>query len=334
LSLDRSSGELRPAAAQSSGRRTELPSATIIVPKPGGIAVAIKSQGGLLFLLPALALFAFFVVYPIVYSVQASFLDWDGINPGHSVGFSNYTDLLTNDQVFRTVLRNSAYWIFLTIFPQMLIGFGLALMLNSALRGRTIYRAIFYLPAIISPVVVGMIWRRIYDPSTGIAGSVAGATGIHFFGIGLLGDPNWAIFACILVNVWQWTGFSMLLYLAGLQGLDQEVLDAAEVDGATVWQRIRYVIWPLLRGVHVTLILLGIIGSLKTFELIYVLTEGGPNHASEMLPTYTFREAFVNSHVGYAATISIMLLVISIGASMLFVRTFGTGSLAGGDKTV
>jgi multiple sugar transport system permease protein/raffinose/stachyose/melibiose transport system permease protein len=335
VGLDRISGKLRPAAAQTRGRRAvTTPAAGGAMPRSGGITAAVKSQGGLLFLAPAMALFALFVIYPIAYSIQASFLDWDGINPGHSVGFSNYVNILTDDPVFRTVLRNSAFWIFLTIFPQMFTGFGLALMLNTALRGRNIYRAIFYLPAIISPVVVGMIWRRIYDPSTGIAGSVADATGIHFFGIGLLGDPHWAIFACILVNIWQWTGFSMLLYLAGLQGLDQEVLDAAEVDGATVWQRIRYVIWPLLRGVHVTLILLGIIGSLKTFELIYVLTEGGPNHASEMLPTYTFREAFVNSHVGYAATISIMLLVISIGASMLFVRAFGTGSLGGEDRTV
>jgi raffinose/stachyose/melibiose transport system permease protein len=312
--------------------RDSRPGVEVPAREGSAIAVAIRNQQNLLFLLPAMALFAVFVLYPIVYSVQASLLEWDGINAGRWVGLSNYVELLTDDEVFRTILRNSAFWIFLTIFPQMGIGFALAMMLNSRLRGRNVYRAIFYLPAIISPVVVGIVWRKVYDPSTGLFGAVAGETGIGFFNTGFLGDPDWAIFACIVVNVWQWTGFSMLLYLAGLQGIDQEILDASEVDGTTTWQRVRYVIWPLLRGVHVTLILLGIIGSLKTFELIYVLTEGGPNHASEMLPTYTFREAFVNSHVGYASTVSIMLLVIAIGASMLFVRVFGTGSLAGGDR--
>lgn len=298
------------------------------------MTATLQRQQGWVYVLPAMALFAIFVLYPIVYNVQASFLDWDGINPGHSVGFSNYVDLIAHDPVFKTVLKNSVLWIFLTIFPQMFIGFALAVMVNQRLRGRNVYRAIFYLPAIISPIVVGMIWRKIYDPSTGLLGALADSTGLSFLGGGPLGDPSWAIFACILVNVWQWTGFSMLLYLAGLQGIEQEILDAAEVDGTSTWQRIRYIIWPLLRGVHTSLILLGIIGSLKTFELIYVLTDGGPNHASEMLPTYTFRQAFTEYHVGYAATISVMLLVISIGASMLFVRLFGTGSRAGGERTI
>src|SRR3954453_12189182 len=118
--------------------------------------VALQRQQGWLYVIPAMALFAVFVLYPIVYNVQASFLDWDGINPGHSVGFANYVDLVAHDPVFRTVLKNSVLWIFLTIFPQMFIGFALAVMVNQRLRGRNVYRAIFYLPAIISPIVVGM----------------------------------------------------------------------------------------------------------------------------------------------------------------------------------
>lgn len=295
---------------------------------------ALKRQQGLLFVAPAMALFAVFVLYPLVYNFQASFLSWDGINVGHSVGLGNYRELILDDPVFRRILKNSVLWILLTIFPQMGIGFLLALMVSQRLRGTNAYRAIFYLPAIVSPIVVGTIWTKIYDPAIGLFGAIYASTGIGFFNQSLPGDATWSIYACIFVNVWQWTGFSMLMYIAGLQGIDEDVLDAASIDGTGPFQRIRYVIWPLLRGVHTSLILLGIIGSLKTFELIFVLTNGGPDHTSEMLPSYTYLQAFENQRVGYAATISVVLVVISIGASMLFVRLFGMGSIGSGERTL
>lgn len=280
-------------------------------------------QEGLVFVLPTLVMFFVFVLYPIFYIFQASTMEWNGITPGVFVGLNNFIQLFTKDRIFHITLRNSFYWTFLTIFPQMFLGFALAMMVNSKVRGRVIYRAIFYMPAIISPIVIGIIWQRIYNPFGGLLADIAKLTGLTFLKQAYLADPKIAIFSCILVNVWQWTGFSMLLYLAGLQGLSQDVLDAASVDGANLWQRIRYVIWPMLKHVHLTLILLGVIGTLQTFALIFMLTKGGPNHASEMMPTYIFLKAFQLQSMGYASAISVILLILALSLSIFQVRVLG-----------
>jgi raffinose/stachyose/melibiose transport system permease protein len=303
-------------------------------PRGGGSAggsLAGERLVGVAFLLPTLLLFAVFVLYPIVFDVQASTLRWDGVNAGQFVGVDNYRQLFA-DPVFYTTLVNSAWWILLTIVPQAVIGFLLAYALNRRLRGRVVYRAIFFVPAILSPVVVGIVWQRILDPFNGVLAHIGRTTGWEFLTASYLGDPKTAIFAVIAVNVWMWTGFSMLFYLAGLQLVDASVIEAARIDGASQFQLITRILFPLLRSTHLSLLLLGIIGSLKTFELVYVLTEGGPNHASEMLPTYTFKQAFQLQSVGYGATISVVLLVIAIVSSLSMVRVFGAGFLKGADR--
>ncbi len=283
------------------------------------------------FIAPTALLFATFVVYPIVYNLQASTLDWDGINAGTWVGLGNYERLLS-DPVFGLTMRNSAWWILLTVFPQAVIGFSLAWVLNTKLRGRTVYRAIFFVPAILSPVVVGIVWQRLLDPFNGVLAQVGRAIGVEALTRPYLAEPDTAIFAVIAVNVWMWSGFSMLFYLAGLQLLDRAVLEAARIDGATGFQLISRVVLPLLKPTHLSLVLLGIIGSLKTFELVYMLTEGGPNHASEMLPTYTFKQAFQLQSVGYGSTISVVLLIVAIGSSLTMLRVFGAGFITGEQK--
>lgn len=284
---------------------------------------ALRTLTNFLYILPALLLFVIFVLYPVIYIVQASLLDWNGISQGTFIGLDNYVKLFTNDRAFALSIRNSIYWIFLTIFPQMFLGFFLALLLNGPVWGRNLYRAIFYLPAIISPVVIALIWRRIYNPFGGLLADIAGRTGIDFLSQPFLSDTTWAIFAVIAVNIWQWTGWSMLLYLAGLQGIDQEMLDAADVDGVNRWQRVRHILWPLLNHVHSTLILLGVIGALQTFALVYVMTDGGPNNATMMLPVYIFRSAFMLANMGYASAISVVLLVLALILSILQVRFLG-----------
>ena len=181
---------------------------------------------GLLFLLPALVLFAVFVVYPIVYNVQASTLDWDGVNPGTFIGFDNYVKLV-QDPTFLITLRNSAYWIPLTIVPQALIGFLLALALNRGIFASTVYRAIFFIPAILSPVVVGIVWQRIMDPFNGVFSSVGKATGLDWLGGNFLSDPNTAIFAVLATAIWATTGFVIVIFLSALRNVDAELVDAA-----------------------------------------------------------------------------------------------------------
>ncbi len=285
---------------------------------------------GLAFLVPAMALFLLFVVYPIIYNFQASTLRWDGVNAGVFVGLGNFVQLF-QDPILLTTLRNSGYWIVLTIVPQAVIGFLLASLLNRRLAGRAVYRAIFFTPAILSPIVVGYVWGRLLDPSTGVIASIGSATGTDLSS-DWLGNPNTAIFAVIFVNVWMWTGFSMLFYLSGMQLIDNSLLEAARIDGASAFQTTTRITLPLLRSTHLSLLLLGIIGSLKTFELVYVLTQGGPNHATEMLPTYAFLQAFQLQSVGYAATISVVLLLVAVISSLSMVRVFGGGFITGDER--
>ncbi len=289
------------------------------VPRPWSLKKMVSKNLGLLFVAPALVLFFIFVLYPIFYVFRASLLDWNGVSQGIYIGLKNYITLFTEDRAFKLSLRNSLYWIFLTIFPQMFLGFILAYILNSRIIGRNILRAIFYMPAIISPVVIGIVWQRIFNPFGGLISDIGRTTGMNFLIQPYLADPKLSIFSCISVNVWRWTGFSMLMYLAGLQGLQKEVMDAAAVDGVNLWQRIRYIIWPMLRNAHLTLILLGVIGTLKEFALVFMLTRGGPNHASEMLPTYIFLKAFPLQSMGYASAISVVLLLLALGLTLFLV---------------
>lgn len=283
------------------------------------------------FVLPALILFAVFVAYPIFYNLQASTLQWNGASDGTFVGLGNYGELL-RDPVFRKTLVNSALWIPLTIVPQALIGLAFALMLDQPLRFRNVYRALLFIPAVLSPVVVGIVWSQILDPNHGTFATVARALGFDSLQLNFLGDPDTALFAVMAVNIWMFTGMSMLFYLAGLQLIDHSLFEAAKIDGASFLQRTTRITFPLLRTTHLTLLLLGIIGSLKAFELIYVMTSGGPFHATEMLPTYAFKQGFQVHEVGYASAISVALLVIAVGAALLMTRVFGAGFLTGEKK--
>ena len=235
----------------------------------------------------------------------------------------NYIEIFTDDRAFGLAIRNAFLWTFLTIFPQMLLGFLLAFILTSGIPLQNLFRVIFFMPAIISPVVLGIVWQRIYNPFGGLLADIGLETGARFLIQPYLADPKIAIYSTIAVNVWQWTGFSMLMYVAGLQGLPDEVLNAAEVDGANGRQRIQHIILPLLRHVHLTLILLGVIGTLQTFALVYMLTKGGPNHATEMLPTYIFQQAFTLQSMGYASALAVVLLVMALSASIFQVRVLG-----------
>ena len=205
----------------------------------------------------------------------------------------------------------------------MFLGFILAYLLNSRIPGGTLFRAIFYVPAIVSPVVIGTVWQRIYNPFGGFLSDLGFAVGWRFLQQPFLTDFHTAIFAVIVVNVWQWTGFSMVLYLAGLQGVPSEIIEAAQLEGARRWQIAGKIVWPMLRHVHLTLILLGVIGTLQTFPLIYTLTHGGPNHATEMLPNYIFQEAFRLQSMGYASALSVVLLVLCLGLSVVQVKFLG-----------
>lgn len=285
---------------------------------------------GFAFLIPALSLFGVFVFYPAFYIFYAALFDWDGVNEGVFIGLGNFHQIFTSDAPFWIAMRNALYWAPLTIVPQMLLGFLIAFLLEIRTAFVPFFRALFYLPAIVSPVVIGIVWQRIYNPFGGLLSDIGFATGLKFLAFPFLADTQTAIFAVIVVNIWQWMGFSMLMYIAGMKGISREILEAARLDGISTRQTAIYVAWPMLRHVHLTLVLLGIIGTLQTFPLIYIMTKGGPNHATEMLPNYIFQQGFILQNMGYASALSVVLLVLSLGLSIFQVRVLGARFSFGG----
>ena len=278
---------------------------------------------GLLFVSPALILFLVFVLYPTFYIVYASLFRWDGLNPGIYCAAAE----LCEDAYRRPgVLAGRAQCGLLGAaddpaadapgFPDRLrADLGRAgpdgaardlLHAGHHLAGGDRHR----LAAHLQPVRRAALGRGLRHRR-------------QWLTVPFLSDTNIAIFAVIAVNVWQWTGFSMLLYIAGLQGVPEELIDAAKIAGANTRQTVRHVIWPMLRHVHLTLILLGVIGTLQTFPLIYMMTSGGPNHATETLPNYIFLQAFKLQSMGYASALSVVLLLLALGLSLFQVRVLG-----------
>jgi raffinose/stachyose/melibiose transport system permease protein len=258
--------------------------------------------------LPALVLFGLFIVYPLVSGVTYSFTDWDGYSPEkHWVGFDNFVRLVT-DQTFLSVLGNTfIYGIGSTVLQQIL-GLGLALALNRRMRGRSAARAIIYLPVLVSPVVMGTFYYLLFQYNSGTLNDIV----VAFGGTrqAWLSSAGAGVAIIVAVNTIQFVGTSMMIYLAGLQSIAPEYVEASTLDGADAWQRFRYVVLPLLQPAFATSVVLNLIGGLKLFDVIQVLTGGGPGTSTSSVSTLIGRTYFLNQAAGYSAAMGIALFVI------------------------
>ena len=266
---------------------------------------------GYAFTAPALVL-VFGVVYAgVVYTGYTSTLDWDGISPTpEQVGLDNYR-ALASDDLFWLTLRHLLIFFALTIPVQMALGFMIALLLQTRVAGSMLVKACIFVPVVLAPAVVGSAFRQILA-ADGALNQALDAVGLGALSHPWLADPSTALFAVAAINVWQWTGFSFILYQAALSQVDGEVLEAARLDGASVSRTVLSIIAPLLRGTHITLLVIGCIGSLKTFDLVYVLTGGGPARSTELLTTYLYSRTVVQFDVGYGAALTVVLLMFSV----------------------
>ncbi|PTE08199.1 sugar ABC transporter permease [Mesorhizobium helmanticense] len=275
-----------------------------------------------LFALPATLLFVVFVAYPILWVAGQSLYIRSGSGVSSFAGLANYVTVL-GDPTFWIVVRNMLLWGVITIPVQMLIGGLLAYFIERhthALRG--FFRTMFFLPVVTSVSVISLVWVQIYAPYYGIAQEYLKHVGFVMM-TSPIGDPKMAIYALILVNIWQWTGFSMLMYIAGIANLPSEVLDAARVDGARGWRLAVYVIVPMLAPATKSLLLLGVIGTLQTFPIVHLMTGGGPNRASEVFGTFIFKQSFVLGDTGSGAALSVIVLVVALVLSLLQIVTLG-----------
>ncbi|MBV8212114.1 MAG: sugar ABC transporter permease [Verrucomicrobia bacterium] len=273
------------------------------------------------FLAPALVIYSVVVVYPMLYSAYLSLFRWDGVAPKKVfVGFQNYVTLLTHNEVFWIALKNNAIWLVAALLVPTSIGLGLALVLNSRFRGSHIFRSIFYFPAVLSLAVVGLIWTWIYHPDLGLANQLLDALGLKFLKRNWLSDPNIAIYPVILAATWNAVGLPMLLFLAGLQTIPQELHEAAKVEGAGPLQRFWHVTFPLLR--ETTLIVLAItsINALKAYDIIYAMTNGGPANRTQLLSTWMYFLTYNYNEVGLGTAIAIVLFSLTLIFAIPYIR--------------
>jgi multiple sugar transport system permease protein/raffinose/stachyose/melibiose transport system permease protein len=280
-----------------------------------------------LYVLPALALFGLFELYPIIANIVSSLQGLHG-----QISTRQYATAVA-DPVFWVAVRNSVVWVVLSIAAEIAIGFPLALLIELYIgRARPVFRTVLFLPMVVTPSVIALVFTTIYAPDYGLLFGVFSSLGLADSFPAILGSPDWATIGLIAVNVWQWCGFFVLMYCVGIAQIDTELLDAAAIDGARGLARIRYVIWPLLRSTHVSLIVLGTIQALQQFPLIYLMTEGGPANASQTLATYIFQTGFSENRMGYASAIAVVLFLLALVLVALEYALAGGGLRLGGER--
>lgn len=279
-----------------------------------------RSQAALL-LGPALVIYLVFAIWPMVDVVILSFQRWNGLDPQREfVGVANYVDIFTKDPVFWVAFKNTVIWTVLSVIFPPLIGLLLALGLNQPIFGRNSLRAIYYLPVIIAPIAVATMWRWMYDPFFGLFGQVLTQLGLQSWIQDWLGNRDLALYSAFVAHLWQSVGFSMVLFLAGLQSVDKTLVEAARIDGAGRWNVFRFVTLPALRTTITIVLVLSIISSLKAFDIVYGLTGGGPAQSTQMLALWAFTQAMQIFDFGRGGAISVVLLLITLAVVIPYLR--------------
>lgn len=278
---------------------------------------------GVAFLAPALALFFGLIVYPVCDAVFLSFHSWKGIfgAPKKYVGFSNFIKVLSNEAFWNAML-NSLYFMiggFLVLMP---LAFGLALLITSKLRGTKLMKTAFFMPVMLSTTAVALMWVYILNPSYGVINNALGAIGLDFLKRDWLSTPTLNVWSVVLVNEWMYAGYNMLIFAAGLVSIPSTLYEAAEIDGCTGWKKIRYISIPLSKESFKIFSVLCITGCLKTFDLIWAMTKGGPNHTSDTLTTLLYNEAFTFKAFGKSSSIGVLLLIMGVVLSLVVNNIF------------
>ncbi|MCW2582481.1 MAG: hypothetical protein JWQ53_1271 [Klenkia sp.] len=256
---------------------------------------------------PNLLVFGLFLLLPLIATLWLSLYSSSGFGPREFIGFENYRELFGDDTFWRATLNTGVYAL-LTVPVSLVLGLAVALAINRPMRGRGLLRGIYYVPYVISGVVIAVAGRWVFNENVGVVNRLLRGAGLD--GVPWQSDGVGAMASLVLISVWTKIGFCMVVYLAGLQSIPTEYLEAAQMDGAGRWTRLRHVIVPLLKPTTVFLVVLGVIESFQVFDVVYVLTGGGPGNATEMLVTYAYAEGFDARRQGYAATIGVVTYLL------------------------
>lgn len=270
-----------------------------------------------LFLTPAVIMFVAFILYPVCNTIYLSFHSWKGIYgaPVNFVGISNYVQVFKNEDFWRSLLNSFFFMIggFVILMP---LSFGLALLITSKLRGTKIMKTAYFMPVMLSTTAVGLMWVYMLNPSYGVVNELLGMAGLNFLQKDWLSTPILNIWCVILVNEWMYAGYNMLIFAAGLVSIPSDIYEAAELDGCTGWNKLRYISIPLSKESFKIFSVLCVTGCLKAFDLVWAMTKGGPNHTSELPASLLYNEAFTYKFFGKSSAIGVLLLILGIVLSL------------------
>ena len=272
-----------------------------------------------LFLLPALTIYLVFAIFPTYSVLEYSFTDWDGIRPDRNfIGLENYQKLFS-DKIFWEAFRNTFVWSGVIIVINVGLGLVIAAMLARVWKARLLIQTCIVLPVVISPMAVATIWRWMYQP-TGVINQVLETIGLGAFATPWLGSPNAVLYALAFAHSWSTIGLSVIIFLAGLQAVDEDLYEAARVDGANPLQSFRHVTLPALRPVTAVVFILTLTQSFKVFDIVWATTQGGPIRFSEILSTYMYKRGALENQYGYGSAIGVSLLVIVSLATIIYMQ--------------
>src|ERR671916_461724 len=273
-----------------------------------------------LFIAPGLLIYLVFMIYPFLNTIYLSFTNWDGITANKDwVGLSNYARIFGEEAALKAFVNNIVWVILGTISP-VVLGLFEALLVWSGARGSLLFRTLFFLPFVPPLVVVGIVWQWIYHPLFGVLNSVLDAVGLDSLSRGWLADPHTALYAVLIAAIWGATGFCFLILHAALQNVDISTVEAAMIDGANWFQRARNVIIPQIAPQLTMVTAVTLIGGFAVFDIIFVMTGGGPGNASEVLATYTYKTAFQQNQAGFGSALAMLMTLLSLVSAVVFVR--------------
>lgn len=268
------------------------------------------------YILPAVLVMLAGLVYPILSAVRLGFYDWPlgtDFDSARFVGFQAFAEMLTSTQVW-TSMGITVAFVLIAVSAELVLGIALALFLEKPVRGMRFFRTVFVLPMMVAPICVGLIWRYLFDANFGPINHLSAWLGLS--PQAWLADPVLAFSAMVITDIWQWTPFVLIMVLAGLQGLDESVIEAARIDGANAWQQIVRVKLPILKPILIVTLLARMIDGFRGLEVIYVMTFGGPGLSTELFSLHIFKAAFISQKLGYSSALSILLLVIVSALSL------------------
>ncbi|WP_223830109.1 carbohydrate ABC transporter permease [Paenibacillus arenilitoris] len=272
------------------------------------------------FLLPALLVYTGFVIVPTLSSVYLSFTSWDGISDDiRFIGLDNFIEIAKSPRV-HNALKNTMIFAVALVVLENVVALALAVLVDQVRWFRNLFRSIFYFPVLMSGIIMGFIWMIILNYNFGVMNQLLDMTGLGSLKTDWLGDPDYALISIILSTVWKAAGYYMIIYLAGLQGIPQELNEAASIDGANRWQQFRHITFPLLAGATTVCVMLSMIGSLKIFDQIAVMTDGGPGFATETLTYIIYKVGFGELRQGFGTALAIVLFALTLIISLIQIK--------------